>query len=140
MTDANLLMMLAGVFAFGALVFVLISVAKYRVVLLDKEKFQAEFLRLENGLDRLDSNTYRLSVIDADKLLDEALKEMHVKGETLGERLKMARGKFSNINAVWAAHRLRNQIVHERGTKVTYDQAKRALAAFRRALQDLGAI
>jgi hypothetical protein len=108
--------------------------------MLDKEKYQTAWLAIENGLERLDGNTYRLSVMEADKLLDEALKEMHVRGENLGERLKTGRNKFSNINAVWAAHRLRNQIVHERGVKVTYEQTTKALAVYRRALQDLGAI
>ncbi len=140
MFDEYLLIGMAVILLFGVLVFGLISAAKFRVVVLDKEKYQTAWLAIENGLERLDGNTYRLSVLEADKLLDEALQEMHVKGNNLGERLRSAKNRFSNPNSLWAAHRLRNQIVHERGTKVSYEQAQRALAAYRKSLQDLGAI
>ncbi len=140
MSSAYLLLGLAVILLIGVAIFGLVSVAKFRVVRLEKEKYQAAWLGIENSLERLDGKTYRLSVVEADKLLDEALREMYIKGNNLGERLKAGRNKFSNINAVWASHRLRNQIVHERNVKVSYEQAERALTAYRKALQDLGAI
>jgi len=44
------------------------------------------------------------------------------------------------LNAVWYAHKLRNQIAHEHGFKIDYAQAKHALSTYRQALKDLGAI
>ena len=48
--------------------------------------------------------------------------------------------RFSNLNAVWRAHKLRNAIAHEAGFEVSYKQAFNALAIYKEALKDLGAI
>jgi hypothetical protein len=81
-----------------------------------------------------------MTVLNADKLLDQALRERAIKGETMGERMKTLRDTWSNANAVWSAHKLRNQIAHEADVRVTYDDARRALAGFKQALKDVGAI
>ena len=76
----------------------------------------------------------------ADKLLDHALKERGAKGETMGERMKTLQTTWSNANAVWGAHKLRNQVAHEPDVQLSYDLARRALASFKQALKDVGAI
>ncbi|EKD64900.1 MAG: hypothetical protein ACD_50C00256G0002 [uncultured bacterium] len=45
---------------------------------------------------------------------------------------------FSDLNGVWFAHKLRNKIAHELDSRVSMGEAKRALAAFKRAFVDLG--
>lgn len=81
-----------------------------------------------------------MSVINADKLLDRALNEMGTPGKTMADRLKRVTNRFEKPNAVWSAHKLRNQIAHEDDFEVDFNQANRALAAIRQALKDLGAI
>lgn len=83
------------------------------------------------------SGNPKSSISDADKLLDYVLKLMGFEG-TLGEKLKKAGARFSNKNAVWAAHKLRNQVAHELGD-INIDEARSALKAFKQALNDLGA-
>ncbi len=78
-----------------------------------------------------------LRVIEADKVLDSALSELGYVG-SLGEKLKKAGPRFSDINAVWAAHKLRNTLVHALTSEPTDHDVHRALSAFRRALTDLG--
>ena len=80
-----------------------------------------------------------LAVIEADKLLDRALKAARYPGETMAERLVAAGKVFSNKQSVWTAHKLRNQLVHE-AFKARPIQVKRALQAYQRALKDLGAL
>lgn len=87
-------------------------------------------------IDMFPSNP-KAAILDADKLLDYALKVKGYQG-TLGEKLKKAGPRFSNKNAVWAAHKLRNQVAHELGD-VSKDIAKSALSGFKQALNDLGA-
>lgn len=77
------------------------------------------------------------AVMDADKLLDYALKCKGFQG-TLGEKLKKAGSRFSDLNGIWSAHKLRNQLAHELGN-VQNEEAKRALSQFKRGLNDLGA-
>ncbi len=83
--------------------------------------------------------TWPLAVIDADKLLDEALKKLHYRGKTMGERLVRAQREIANNDDVWFAHKLRNKIVHE-DIKLKQRDVKGALQGFRDALRDLGAL
>ena len=79
----------------------------------------------------------KLAVMEADKLLDAALKSMVLPGETLGERLKSAQYKYPDIRRVWGAHRLRNQLVHDSSFQISIGQAKRALKDYEAALKVL---
>lgn len=107
---------------------------------LNKEKYRTKWLGVERLLTKDQPASFHLSVLNADKLLDHAMKEAGYKGTTMGERLKSASSSLTNKNAVWSAHKLRNQIAHEPDVNVTFDTARRALASFKQALKDLGAI
>ena len=80
-----------------------------------------------------------LAVIDADKLLDEALKRRNFKGKTMGERLVSAQRTLGDNDAVWYAHKLRNRLVHEPDVKLKKSEAQTALNGFKKGLTDLGA-
>lgn len=85
--------------------------------------------------------TWPLAVINADKLLDDALKKRRFKGKTMGERMVAAQKWFSNNDAVWFSHKLRNRLVHEADTtKLREADVKQALDGFKRGLRDLGAL
>jgi hypothetical protein len=81
-----------------------------------------------------------LAVIDADKLLDEALKKYRFQGKTMGERLVAAQRNLSDNDAVWYAHKLRNRLVHEPHVRLKKREAQNALTGFRQGLKDLGAL
>jgi hypothetical protein len=78
-----------------------------------------------------------LQIVEADKVLDEALRLLQFKG-TLGEKLKAAGPRFSRINDLWSAHKLRNTLVHELKSAPDRTIIERALASYRQALRDLG--
>lgn len=79
----------------------------------------------------------RHAVLEGDKLLDLLLQKRGYKG-SLGEKLKRAQGQLSNIQDLWDAHKLRNRIAHELDVKVEPRDAKRALAAYRKAYRISG--
>ena len=79
-------------------------------------------------------------MFDADKLLDQALRDRGLSGKTMAERMKQYQGKWSNGNGVWAAHKLRNRLAHETDVRIDYDRARQALIAFKQGLKDVGAI
>ena len=54
--------------------------------------------------------------------------------------MKAAKKTWTNANHVWSAHKLRNKIAHETNVRVSFDETRRALAAFKQGLKDLGAI
>lgn len=84
-----------------------------------------------------DSKTSTMSVIQADKLLDEALKCCGYRGETMGERLVSAKHSLKNRDSVWAAHKLRNKLVHEKMAEPSPKEVKRALHGYSQAFNDL---
>lgn len=105
---------------------------------LDVGKFQARWQTLQQQCVK--SELWPLAIIDADKLLDEALKQLHFKGKTMGERLVSAQRELSNNDAVWFGHKLRNKIVHEEMKRLYKRDVQAALRGFRQALKDLGAL
>lgn len=82
------------------------------------------------------------AVIAADKLVDYVLRQKGYAGETMGERMKSAKGDLSGrvYDGLWQAHKLRNTLVHEIQGEVMSYQAKEALAQFELALRELGAL
>jgi uncharacterized membrane protein YcaP (DUF421 family) len=79
----------------------------------------------------------KLAIIEADNLLDAALKSLVMPGDTLGERLKSAGYKYPKIKNVWWAHKLRNNLVHDHSFRLNSSQAKKALNEFEKALKVL---
>ena len=139
--DASLIFFLIAILIVGALVFIAISMTSKRGHAFDKEDYQVDFLRIENSLKRENEASYAMAIIEGDKILDRALMEMGVQGRTMGDRLKrVGKAKFTQLNAVWHAHKLRNQIAHEHDFKPEYRQAQHALGTYKQALKDLGAI
>lgn len=85
-------------------------------------------------------DTWPLAVINADKLLDEALKKLKYRGKTMGERLVSAQHDIKSNDSVWFGHKLRNKLVHEEMKKLRKQDVMEALVGFREALKDLGAL
>lgn len=140
MNSTALFGFLIGVLVIAVLLIVVIVLTKKGPAPLSVEKYRMRWLAIEKQLNRNEASSFSLTVLNADKLLDQALKERGVKGETMGERMKTAKDTWTNANSVWTAHKLRNQIAHESDVQVNYDDARRALAAFKQALKDVGAI
>ncbi|HEY5695575.1 MAG TPA: hypothetical protein VIQ80_01960 [Candidatus Saccharimonadales bacterium] len=131
---------LIGVLIVAILLIVVLVLTKKGPAPLDVEKYRMKWLAIEKQLDRNNTSALSMIILEADKLLDQALRDKGVKGETMGERMKTIKDTWSNANAVWSAHKLRNQIAHETDVMVSYDDARRALSAFKQALKDVGAI
>ena len=101
---------------------------------------EVKCLSIEQQLKKDEPSSYQLAILNADKLVDQALRDRGTKGKTMGERMKNSVTLFSDRNGIWTAHKLRNTIAHESDVQITYDQARYALSCFRKALKDLGAI
>ena len=107
---------------------------------LDKEAYQADWLKIMNNCETTEPNSMAMAIIGGDKLVDKAMVELGFAGKTMGERLKNSPKRFSNLDGLWSAHKVRNKLAHEAGFSVDSKTARQALANFRRALKDLGAI
>lgn len=138
--DGGVVTFIIAILIVAVLVFVAILLTGKRGYHFNVESYQVRFLEIENKLKQDNPASYVTTIINGDKLLDKALVEMGTPGKTMGERLKRAGGRFTNLNGVWRAHKLRNAIAHESDIEVSYKQAFNALAIYKQALKDLGAI
>lgn len=86
--------------------------------------------------------TWPDAVKEADLLLDRALKQRRFKGKTTGERLVSAQHEFNFNEAVWFSHKFSHKINEEQVDvrKLKKKDVAMALAGFRQALRDLGAL
>ena len=138
--DGGVIIFILAILIVSVFVFVAILLSGKRGHHFNTEAYQAKFLAIENKLSKDNPATYMTTVIEADKLLDKAMMEAGVPGKTMGDRLKRSGSRFTDINAVWRAHKLRNAIAHESDLEVGHKQAGNALAIYKQALKDLGAI
>lgn len=133
---------LAVVIVFGLVTLYLVSRFSRRFKVfqksLNKEYFQTRWFELLMRVKTPEGMV--LAVIDADKLLDEALKKKNFRGKTMGERLVSAQRSLTDNDAVWYAHKLRNRLVHEPDVRLKKNEAQNALAGFKKGLMDLGAL
>jgi hypothetical protein len=109
-----------------------------RPVKLDQEQFAVKWQELQSLCS--DKKTWPLAIINADKLVDEALKKRRYKGRTMGERLVAAQRDLSSNDTVWFGHKMRNKLVHEDFQLRSQKDVKDALLGFLQALRDLGAM
>ena len=78
-------------------------------------------------------NDNAMKVLEADKVFDALLAALGYQG-SFADKLKKAGPRFSNTQALWDAHKLRNRIAHETGIAVSDHEASKALASFKKAL------
>jgi hypothetical protein len=110
---------------------------RHRPKRLNTKYYGEKWKKLQSQL--CDNKLWPLAVIDADKLLEEALKAKKYKGKSMGEKLVSAQHDITNNDLVWFGHKLRNKLVHEAEVKLRKNDVKDALLGIRSALKDLGA-
>ena len=125
--------------AIGAVVLLaLLNLVSRNQPQLDRSYYKDAWQKIH--LKSLAEETWSIAIIDADKLLDNALRKKGFKGETMAERMVSAKDAFSKRQLVWESHKFRNQIAHDEGVKVTDKKVNAALVGFRTALRDVGAL
>ena len=138
MIDTNVLLAVAAACLIVAMLFITTFMKRRMRRSLNAVYYQGRWKELQKFC--ADKQTWPLAIIDADKLVDEALKQSRIKGKTMGERLVSAQRDLSNNDGIWFAHKLRNKLVHEQYTNLKERDVKEALVGFRQALKDLGAL
>ncbi len=104
------------------------------------KRFTARWQELQKNC--ASRKTWPLAVTQADDLLAEALKKAGYKGKNTGERLVAAQHDLSANESVWLGHKLRKRLAQEEidVRKLKKKDMLEALAGFRQALRDLGAL
>jgi len=82
---------------------------------------------------------WRLAIIEADTILEEAVKRMGYEGDTLGERMKkIDRSMLRSIDEAWDAHKVRNLIAHKGSAYVlSKREAKRVIGLYEKVFREI---
>ncbi len=137
--DSIVLLSLAGVLVVAIVAFAGLGQLNKKHSGLDHRFYLEQWSKVE-GFKANGGPGMQLAIMEADKLLDHALKARGFAGETMGERLKSANKAFMNTQAIWDAHKLRNRLAHEQNVQVTSIAADGALRSLKAGLKDLGAL
>lgn len=88
------------------------------------------------------SSDWKLAIIEADSMLDGLMDQLGFRGETLGDKLKMAnQDNFPSLTIAWEAHTIRNRIAHEGlAFELSQHEAKRVIALYEQIFQPYGYI
>lgn len=138
--DGLLIALVLAALMIGSILMLVIHLTSKRARQLDREMYQKVWRAICRGADTKKADSLQMAIIKADKLLDKAMKDSGISGQTTGDRLKASADIWSRKDAVWAAHKLRNQIAHEHQVKINSQTFKRAMAGFEAGLKDLGAL
>ncbi|HYC83345.1 MAG TPA: hypothetical protein VEB60_02275 [Candidatus Paceibacterota bacterium] len=84
---------------------------------------------------------WKLAILEADTMLADLLEMLGYRGESLGERLKAVEpSDFLTLNDAWEAHKVRNQIAHEKDFVLTQREVRRVIDQFERVFKEFNYI
>ncbi len=81
---------------------------------------------------------WKLSIIEADTMLDKMIIGMGYHGETMGERMQaIEHSDFNTLDDAWEAHKVRNRIAHEGGDfLITGRETRRVIQLYKRVFEE----
>ena len=108
----------------------------------EQESTNPRWVTVINYITSPDPAKWRLSILEADGMLNELLDQLGFLGETIGDKLKTANPKkFRNLPAAWEAHTVRNKIAHEGSDFVLNSrEAKRVISLYEEIFREFGFI
>jgi len=99
------------------------------------EAFEYKNERWERVVKLINSTNpgdWKLSIMEADIILDELLDRLGYTGDSIGDKLKQIEASdFNTLNQAWEAHKVRNNIAHEGADYlITERESKRIIGLF----------
>ncbi len=127
------------------------EIAEYAHHHAEKEKKKQEgdaisknprWIKTLNLLFSQHSSDWKLSVMEADSMLEDLMNQLGFKGDTLGDKLKTAgQGNFRHLSSAWEVHSARNRIAHEGvNFELSQHEAKRVIALYEQIFREFGYI
>jgi len=109
------------------------------IVSLNEEQIKERWTSIEEAAAG-GEHSLRHAISEADKLLDQVLRQRGFAGDTMAERLKKAENRFADKEAVWSAHKLRNALAHDVNYDLMMARGRQAVDDIHRGLRDLGVL
>jgi hypothetical protein len=119
------------------------SLGEGRITDFDRQKIRENWLAIEQNRALGKPSTMKIAILDADKVLGDALQIVYPRGSNMFERMKLAKAKFPerrDYDDLWYAHKVRNIVAHESNYDLPTFEAGNVLDKYRKSLQQLGAL
>ena len=119
------------------------TIGEGRITDFDRQKLRDRWLQIEQNRALGKPSTMKIAILDADKVLGDALAIIYPRGANMFERMKLAKDKVPekrDYDDLWYAHKVRNVIAHEASYDLPTFEAGNVLDKYRKSLQQLGAL
>lgn len=94
--------------------------------------------KIKERLDTNDENNYKLAILEADAMFDGVVESLGYLGKDLEDKIRQIPSReVGNADELIEAHKLRNTIVDNPKTSISYYQAKKAFDVFEKALKGM---
>lgn len=102
---------------------------------------QSRWEEITRHVDSEQESEWKFAIIEADKLVNDLLKQAGYPGDTMGERLmSIEKGQLLSLEGLWEAHKIRNKLAHDTNYFLRYAEARRAINLYADTLKELGII
>lgn len=103
-----------------------------------QEEVKARWARILEKAPVAPPQSFVIAIIEADKCVDDVLKDLGLKGEHMADRLeKLAPEDFKTLDKLWRAHRVRNDLVHTPDFRIDSSDAEEILKLYEAFLKEL---
>ena len=93
--------------------------------------------KIQSLIRSYNSNDWKQAIIEADIILDEMLKKMGYKGNSIGDRLKTVEpSDFTTLDSAWEAHKFRNRIAHGSDYNISKDEAEEVIKRYEEVFKE----
>src|SRR3989344_1019282 len=96
-----------------------------------KKKLFGQWNNVIAKINSSDESQWKLAIIEADSILDEVIRSLGYRGDTMGDRMaKIKPAQFPNLEDAWRVHKVRNFIAHDPSYKMSKETALRAIKIY----------
>lgn len=94
--------------------------------------------KVQAHINSTNPSDWKLAILECDIMLSDILEKMGYTQESISEKLKSIEpSDFTNIEAAWEAHKIRNQIAHEGSDFLINErEAKRVISLYEAVFQE----
>jgi hypothetical protein len=98
--------------------------------------------KILSHIESANQSDWKLAIIEADIMLGDVLDNLHLPGETIGDKMKaVEKSDFSTIDNAWEAHKVRNQIAHEGSDfALSAHEARRVIGLYQTVFEEFQVI
>lgn len=101
------------------------------------KKIAKQWAMITRRIASMNDSDWKLAIIEADKFVDDVVRHLGGQGNTVGERLNsLPPGSIQHLDELWAAHKVRNNIVHDPDYQLNQQGAKDTIALYETVLKE----